>query len=124
MSAGLAYLAGAVVAAWGVAHVVPTRRVLLGLGPISTANRLIVLQEWLAEAFTIWGIAAVVIAATASGETGADVRAWVYRGAAGMLVALATLTTFTGARTPVVWFKICPVLLVGSAALLVTASML
>jgi len=30
----------------------------------------------------------------------------------------------TGARTPVVWFKICPVLLAGSAALLVAASVL
>ena len=124
MSPDLAYIAGAVVAAWGVAHAVPTRRVLLDLGPISTANRLIVLQEWLAEAFTMWGIAAVVIAATASGETGSSVLAWVYRAAAGLLVALATLTTLTGARTPVVWFKVCPVLLASSAALLVTASLL
>jgi hypothetical protein len=38
-------------------------------------------------------------------------------------VALAALTTLTGARTPVVWFKICPVLLTGAAALLVIASL-
>ena len=49
---------------------------------------------------------------------------WVYRVAAGLLVALATLTALTGARTPVVWFKICPVLLAGSAALLLAASLL
>jgi len=124
MSASLAYIAGAIVAAWGVAHAVPTRQVLAGLEPISTANRRIVLQEWLAEAFTMWGIAAVVIAATASGGPDADVRAWVYRAGAGMLVALATLTALTGARTPVVWFKVCPVLLAGSAALLSAASLL
>jgi hypothetical protein len=124
MSASLAYIAGAVVAAWGVAHAIPTRQVLAGLGPISTANRRIVLQEWLAEAFAMWGIATVVIAATASGGADAGVRAWVYRAAAGMLVALATLTALTGARTPVVWFKVCPVLLAGSAALLVAASLL
>jgi hypothetical protein len=40
------------------------------------------------------------------------------------LVALAALTALTGARTPVVWFKICPVLLGGSAALLVAASLI
>jgi hypothetical protein len=36
-------------------------------------------------------------------------------------VALAVLTGLTGARTPVVWFKLCPVLLTASAALLVLA---
>lgn len=34
------------------------------------------------------------------------------------------LTALTGARTPVIWFKICPVLLITSAALLVAASLL
>jgi len=35
---------------------------------------------------------------------------------------LATLTAVTGARTAVVWFKVCPVLLAGSAVLLLIAS--
>jgi len=119
----LAYVAAAVVAVWGVAHAVPTGRVLAGFAPISGANRRIVLQEWLAEAFTMWGLAAVVIAVTAAGgaDTGSGICA--YRAAAGLLVALGALTALTGARTPVVWFKICPVLLAGSAALLVAASL-
>jgi len=37
-------------------------------------------------------------------------------------LTLATLTALTGARTPVVWFKICPALLAGSAVLLLIAS--
>ncbi len=124
MAAILAYVAAAVVAAWGVAHAVPTGQVLAGFAPITADNRRIVLQEWLAEAFTMWGVAAVVIAVTAAGGADAGARGWVYRVAAGLLVALGTLTALTGARTPVVWFKICPVLLVGSAALLVVASVL
>ena len=36
-------------------------------------------------------------------------------GCTGLLVALATLTALTGARTAVVWFKICPVVLGGDA---------
>jgi hypothetical protein len=119
----LAYVAGAVVAVWGVAHVVPTRPVLAGFEPITAENRRIVLQEWLAEAFTMWGIAAVVVAVTAAGGANAAARWWVYRVAAGLLVALGALTALTGARTPVVWFKICPVLLAGSAALPVAASL-
>jgi hypothetical protein len=124
MVAILAYLAGAVVAAWGVAHAVPTGQVLAGFEPITTANRRIVLQEWLAEAFTMWGIAAVVISVTAAGGSGTATGDWVYRVAAALLAALGTLTALTGARTQVVWFKICPVLLGATAVLLVVASIL
>jgi hypothetical protein len=120
----LAYLAGAIIALWGVAHAVPTRQVLAGFAPITTDNRRIVVQEWLAEAFTMWGIAATVIVVTAAGGTDTGARVWVYRVAAGLLIALATLTALTGARTPVVWFKICPVLLASSAVLLLAASWL
>ena len=124
MAGLLAYLAGAIVALWGVAHAVPTRQVLAGFAPITTDNRRIVLQEWLAEAFTMWGIAATVIVVTAADGTDTSARVWVYRIAAGLLIALATLTALTGARTPVVWFKICPVLLASSAILLLAASWL
>jgi hypothetical protein len=124
MAALLAYLAGAIVAVWGVAHAVPTRQVLAGFAPISTDNQRIVAQEWLAEAFTMWGIAALVIVVTALGGTDTGARAWVYRVAAGLLVALGTLTALTGARTRVVWFKICPLLLGGSAVMLLAASLL
>jgi hypothetical protein len=98
--------------------------VLNGFEPVTQANRRIILQEWLAEAFTMWGIATMVIIATAVGGSGAAVSLWIYRAAAGLLIALAVLTGVTGARTPVVWFKICPVLLTGSALLLIIASLL
>lgn len=125
MTATLAYAAAVIVAGWGVAHAIPTAQVLAGMEPITVSNRRIVMQEWLAEAFTMWGIAAMVIVATAAGGAAdGELRAWVYRVAAGLLVALGVLTALTGARTAVIWFKICPFLLAGSAALLVAASLL
>ena len=75
-----------------MAHAVPTRQVLASFEPITADNRRIILQEWLAEAFTMWGIAAVVIAATVVPGTATDIRAWVYRAAAALLIALGTLT--------------------------------
>jgi hypothetical protein len=121
MSMVLAYVAAAVVAAWGVAHAVPTRQVVAGFGRITADNRRVLVQEWLAEAFTMWGIAAIVIAATVAGGTATDVRAWVYRMAAALLAALGGLTALTGARTGVVWFKICPAVMAGAAVLLLAA---
>ncbi len=49
-----------------MAHAIPTRQVLTSLEPITADNRRIISQEWLAEAFTMWGTAATVIAATAA----------------------------------------------------------
>jgi hypothetical protein len=119
----LAYVAAGLVGLWGVAHAVPTRQVVAGFGPITVDNRRVLLQEWLAEAFTMWGLAAAVIAATMVGGAGSVVTVAVYRVVAGLLVALAVLTGLTGARTPVVWFKVCPVLLIASAGLLLLASL-
>jgi len=122
MNAVLAYLSVALLAVWGTAHAVPTRQVLAGFKPITPDNRRIVQQEWLAEAFTMWGLAAVIIAATAAGSATSDTREWVYRAVSALLIALAALTAMTGARTAVIWFKICPALLTASAALLLIAS--
>ncbi len=123
MATALAYVAATLATLWGIAHVVPTRQVLKGFGPISLDNRRIILQEWLAEGFTMWGIAAVVVAVTVAAGAGATASHWVYRASAGLLLALAVLTAMTGARTPVVWFKVCPVLLTIAAILLVSASL-
>ncbi len=117
----LAYIAAALIAVWGIAHAVPTKKVVAGFAPITADNRRVLTQEWLAESLTMWGMAALVVAVTA---TAADIQvtAVVYRVVAGLLVALAVLTALTGARTPIVWFKVCPALLVTSAALLLVAS--
>lgn len=120
MSSTLAYVAAATIGLWGVAHVLPTRRVVAGFEPLSSDNRRVLVQEWVAEAVTMWGISTVVVVGTAvhSGAIG-----WLYRSMAGLLVVLAGLTAATGARTVVVFFKICVGLLLASAALLVVASL-
>ena len=117
----LAYVAAALIGVWGIAHAVPTKRVVAGFAPITTDNRRVLTQEWLAESVTMWAMAALVVAVTmTAGDT--RVTAIVYLVVARLLLALAALTALTGARTPVVWFKVCPILLATSAALLLVAS--
>jgi hypothetical protein len=101
VSATLAYIAAGVVGLWGVAHVLPTARVVHGYDDTSHDNRLVITQEWIAERMTMWFIAVVVVIATALGGSNQGLTDWVYRASAIMLVALAGLTTVTGARTPV-----------------------
>ena len=117
----LAYLASGVIAAWGVSHAIPTRQVVAGFEPTAVDNHRVILQEWVIEAVAMWGLAALVFAATLMGGD-AGVVDGVYRVVAGILVAFAVVTALTGARTSVIWFKVCPVLLTGTAVLLVAAS--
>jgi hypothetical protein len=89
MAEVLAYVAAAVIAAWGVSDALPTRHVVAGFDPTAVDNHRVILQEWIIEA---------------------------------VAMAFAVVTAFTGARTSVIWFKICPALLSSTAALLVVAS--
>jgi hypothetical protein len=92
MASILAYTAAALTGLWGVAHAVPTRQVLAGVAPITRDNRRVLLQEWLAEAVTMWGVAVLLIVVTVVGGD-ATVTAWVYRITAGLLLGLAVLTS-------------------------------
>jgi hypothetical protein len=120
--AALAYIASAVLIAWGTAHLVPTRAVAGSFGAISIDNRRILVMEWVAEGITHISIGLLVVLVTAvqgAGDTNTQI---VYLACAGILVALAGLTAVTGSRTPVVWFRVCPFVLSTAAGLLVVAA--
>ena len=54
--------AGAVIILlWGVAHLVPTRSVVHGFGPISVENRRIITMEWVAEGLTLCFLGVLVL---------------------------------------------------------------
>ena len=118
----MAYVAGVMIGAWGILHVVPTCRVVRSFEPITSANRYVIVQEWIAEGMTMWGIAAVVIAVTAVG-VGTSVASAAYGACAALLTRLAILTALIGARTGNIWFRVCPYLQGAAAALLVAAAL-
>jgi len=118
----LAYAASAILIAWGAAHLGPTRAVAASFGAISVDNRRILVMEWVAEGITHISIGVLVILATAIDGAADSTTQLLYVVAAGVLVVLAGLTAATGARTPVVWFRICPFVLTSAALLLLIAS--
>jgi hypothetical protein len=124
MADALVYVAGTVLVLWGAAHVAPTKRVASSFGEISADSRRILVMEWVAEGVTHISLGLLVILVVALEGSGDPAAHLVYRVLAGVLVALAALTALTGARTPVVWFKVCPFVLTGAAALLLAASLL
>jgi hypothetical protein len=115
----LAFVASGIVAAWGVSHIIPTQKVVAGFGDLSRENSLVITMEWVAEGLALLFVAALVIAATIA-DQGVGVS---YIVCAGFLLVVGAWTAFTGARTGVIWFKMCPVVMVVSATLLVVAAL-
>jgi hypothetical protein len=118
----LAYIAAGVVFLWGVSHIVPTRQVVAGFGEIGDDNRHIITMEWVAEGLSFMFVAVLIVAVTWSGSTPEAAEDLVYRVVVGFLLAIGAWTAMTGARTGVIWFKMCPVVMTLSSGLLVAAS--
>jgi hypothetical protein len=122
MGEALAYLAAGVTAAWGVAHIMPTGRVVAGFGNLSKDNRLILTMDWVAEGFTLVLLGVLVAVVTMRGGSADPVTQAVYAVAAGALLVFAVWTAATAARGwVIIFFKICPVVKSLAAALLTAA---
>ncbi|MBT8241218.1 MAG: hypothetical protein KJN63_08325, partial [Acidimicrobiia bacterium] len=107
---------------WGVSHIIPTRNVVAGFGNITNDNRLIITMEWVAEGLSFIFVAALIGAITWSSGASDVAQAVVYRVSSGFLIAVGVWTAMTGARTAVIWFKMCPVVMAIASPLLLTAS--
>ena len=78
-------------------------------------------MEWVAESLSFWFVAVLVFGTTLA-SLDAAATDLVYRLSAGFLVSIGIWTAMTGARTKVIWFKMCPVVMSISATLLIVAS--
>jgi hypothetical protein len=118
------YFTSVVLIGWGAAHLAPTRAVAASFGELTRDNRRILIMEWIADGITQISLGVLIVLVTV--VEGADDSAThlVDRVVAAVLLVLAALTAATGARTPVVWFRVCPFVLSGAAGLLVLASLL
>lgn len=114
----LLYAGSSVIALWGAAHIViPTRGVINSFGPISIDNRRILAMEWIMEGLTLIFIGLLVIVVTALEGIANPVSVLVYRGSTAMLITMACVSLFTGARTRIVPMKLCPPIFTAVAAL-------
>jgi len=111
------YLASAMTALWGVAHLFATKGVVAGFGEISPDNRRIITMEWIVEGVALVSTASFVAAATLV-QPDATVSGAVYGVAVGTLIALALVSLFTGFRIAFLPFRLCPVIFGASATLI------
>ncbi len=105
----LLLIGSVVILIWGVAHIAPTRSVVKDFGTITPDNKRIITMEWIAEGLTLCFIGVLVLAVTFFDGNANAVSVLVIRLSAAMLLAMAVLTQFTGARTSVLPIKLCPI---------------
>ena len=112
------YAGSLVIALWGTAHIViPTREVINSFGPISIENKRILAMEWIMEGLTLIFIGLLVTVVTVLEGIANPVSILVYRGSAAMLVTMACVSLFTGARTKIIPMKLCPPIFTAVAVL-------
>ena len=120
----LLYTGSIIITVWGIAHVVPTKSVVSGFGSISVDNKRIITMEWIAEGLTLCFVGLLVLFITIWGGSQNLVSTLVYRISAVMLIVMAGLTAFTGARTSIIPIKICPAVKTVVAVLFLLGSVL
>lgn len=108
MSYVMVYIGSVMIFLWGIGHLIPTRSVVAGFGPISLDNKRILTMEWIAEGLTLCFIGVLVFLVTSFAGPHNLVSVIVYRAVAWMLVIMAGLTFMTGAKTSITAMKFCP----------------
>ena len=124
MATILAYLGAGIIFMWGIGHLAPTRSVVSDFGQLTADNIRIITMEWLMEGLTLCFIGVLVALVTATIGQGHLATTIVLCACAGMLLVLAVISAFTGARTAVLPLKLCPVVKTAVALTFVWASVL
>lgn len=120
----LLYIGSILIIVWGIGHIVPTKNVVNGFGDLSEDNRRIITMEWIAEGLTLIFIGMLALFITYFGGSGDQLSVYIYGLSASMLLALAVLSAFTGARTSILPMKMCPFVKTSVAVLFVLGILL
>jgi hypothetical protein len=106
----LIYTGSAIIILWGIAHIIPVRAIVRGFGAITEDNKKVLTMEVIVEGLALIFLGALAVLVTAIGDSMSLTAKIVYLAAGAMLLAMALVTLATGARTPTIWYKICPVI--------------
>jgi hypothetical protein len=115
----LVYIGAAIIILWGIAHIIPTGAIVKSFGQIPDGQKKVLAMEVIAEGLTLVFLGVLPILVTALGDADSLTAKIVYLADGAMLLVMALLTSATGARTPTIWYRICPVVKTVTAVLFV-----
>ena len=124
MNEALIYIGSGIIMIWGIAHIIPTKAIVKGFGAISGDNKKVLAMEVIAEGLTLIFLGMLPLLVTAIGDSQSYTAHIVYLAVEVMLLVMAVVTLVTGARTPAIWYKICPAVKTAAAILYLTGSLM
>jgi hypothetical protein len=118
------YAGSIIIILWGIAHILPTKSIVKGFGPISRENKRIITMEWIAEGLTLCFIGILVFLITILGGYRNSISVIVYRTSAITLFIMACLSLLTGVRTSIILIRFCPLVKTAVAVMLYLGTVL
>jgi hypothetical protein len=115
----LLYVGSILIFLWGVGHLFPTKNIVKDFGDISEDNRRIITMEWIAEGLTLCFLGLLPLFLTIFSYLGGTGFYIGIMCCAVMLVIMAILSFFTGAKTSILPMKMCPYIKLTGAILLI-----
>ena len=119
----LLYSGSAFIAFWGIAHLFPTKSVVAGFGEISADNKRIITMEWIIEGIALIFIGSINAIVTAIDHT-SSISLVIYMSSVVVLFVLAFVSFLTGFKISFLPFKLCPVIFIASAVLIILGGLL
>ena len=119
----LLYLGAALTGLWGIAHLFPTRNVVKGFGEISADNRQIITMEWIIEGVSLIFLG-VLVASVTFIDYQVNVSKVVYFLSIVVLLALTIVSLLTGFKVNFLPFRLCPIIFMTSALLILVGGLL
>jgi hypothetical protein len=120
----LLYLGAAILFIWGVAHIIPTRNVVAGFGPLSEDNRINITMEWVAEGLALAFVGILAALVTAIGGPNNPVGKAVLWAVVGFCVVMGVWTFIVGRRSSIAPIRLCPLVMAVAAGLLLLGTTL
>jgi len=120
----LLYLGAAILFVWGVAHIIPTRNVVAGFGPLSADNRINITMEWVAEGLAlafVGVLAALVTLVAGAGDPVGRIVVWAI---AGFCILMGAWTFVVGRRSTILPIRLFPLVLAVVASPLALGNLL
>ncbi len=108
MQALLLYTGAIIIILWGIGHLFPTKSIVTGFGNLSSDNYKIITMEWIAEGITLCFLGVIIVVFNLVSGVSNSATHLVARVCAGMLIVMAILSAFTGAKTVILPMKLCP----------------
>lgn len=122
LSQTLLLTGSAMIAFWGVMHLVKTGPVVDGFKPLTDDNRYVFTMEWILEGVTLVFVAALVSVTTVWGSSTEFGSMIVYRMSAILLLVMAAVSLRTGAKASPLPYKLCAPIFGLAAALILFGS--